>query len=162
RRMFFIGFLIALLYVKKYLPFWLSDYPAATGHSYWKTMTHKGFKGEYELFRTLESLPIPKILFANLYIPKEDGTTSEVDIVMLTQHGVYVFEMKNYAGWVYGNEKHRYWTQTFPNRKKYRFFNPVWQNKAHQEAIMKYLCLNSENQVKNWIIFGNNCRLKTI
>ena len=34
----------------------------------------------------------------NLYVPKDDGTTSEIDVIYITQKGIFVFESKNYSG----------------------------------------------------------------
>ena len=38
---------------------------------------------------------------------KEDGETSEVDLIFITQKGIFVFESKNYSGWIFGDEKSR-------------------------------------------------------
>lgn len=56
-----------------------------------------------------------------MYVPKDDGTTTEIDLIMLSPMGIYVFESKNYSGWIFGNEKSRYWTQTLENKKKNNF-----------------------------------------
>src|SRR5699024_5436624 len=151
-----------LLFLKSYLPFISSSYQSATQHTYFQTMLDKGHRGEYQLYRTLEQLSIPKIIFANLYIPREDGTTTEVDLLMVTQYGIFVFEMKNYSGWVFGKENQKYWTQTFPNGKKYKFFNPVWQNQAHVNAVAEWLQIEDKSLVKSWIVFGDKCRLKNV
>ena len=56
----------------------------------------------------------------NVYIPKDNGETSEIDVVYITQKGVFVFESKNYSGWIFGDEKSQYWTAMLPNKlKKY-------------------------------------------
>lgn len=41
----------------------------------------------------------------NLYLPKEDGSTTEIDLIMLSETGILVFESKNYSGWIFGDEK---------------------------------------------------------
>mgnify|MGYP002509292044 CR=1 FL=1 len=33
----------------------------------------------------------------NLYIPKDNGETTELDVVLLHESGIYVFESKNYS-----------------------------------------------------------------
>jgi hypothetical protein len=52
----------------------------------------------------------------NLYIPKKDGSTTEIDLIMLSQTGVYVFESKNYSGWIFGDEKSKNWMQTLQSK----------------------------------------------
>ena len=34
---------------------------------------------------------------------------TEIDVIMLTLNGIFVFESKNYRGWVYGHEKQKQW-----------------------------------------------------
>ena len=41
----------------------------------------------------------------NVYIPKDNEETSEIDVVYITQKGIFVFESKNYTGWIFGDEK---------------------------------------------------------
>ena len=41
----------------------------------------------------------------NLYIPYNNGKTSEIDILFITKKGIFVIESKNYSGWIYGSEK---------------------------------------------------------
>lgn len=43
-------------------------------------------------------------ILRNIYIPKENGETSEIDLLYITQKGIFVFESKNYSGWVFGDE----------------------------------------------------------
>lgn len=57
----------------------------------------------------------------NLYIPKRDGTITEIDLIMLSQTGIYVFESKNYSGWIFGDEKSKKWMQTLKNKQKTNF-----------------------------------------
>ena len=54
----------------------------------------------------------------NLYVPKENGETTEIDLVYITQKGVFVIESKNYSGWIFGNEKDQYWTASLSNGQK--------------------------------------------
>jgi hypothetical protein len=58
---------------------------------------------------------------------------------MISTKGIFVFESKNYSGWIFGSEKNRYWTQTLPKNSKNKFFNPIWQNKAHIKALSESL-----------------------
>ncbi len=36
----------------------------------------------------------------NVYVPKNNGETSEIDVLFITQKGIFVFESKNYSGCV--------------------------------------------------------------
>jgi hypothetical protein len=110
----------------------------------------------------LEKLKGHYKLLTNLYLPKKDGSTTEVDIVMLSEYGCYVFESKNYSGWIFGDEKYKNWTQMLPNKQKEPFYNPVWQNKTHIHALKSVLELNDDHIFKSYIIFSERCTLKKL
>ena len=38
----------------------------------------------------------------NVYVPKNNGETSEIDVLYITQKGIFVIESKNYSGWIIG------------------------------------------------------------
>lgn len=136
-----------------------SGYKDASGHSYYETMTDPGKKGEYQTYRDLESLGEQHKLLTNIYLPKEDGTTTEIDLIMITETGIYVFESKNYGGWIFGDESSKFWTQSLKGGNKFRFYNPIWQNKKHISVLQKHLGIGSE-VFRSYIIFSNRCELK--
>jgi Nuclease-related domain len=98
----------------------------------------------------------------NLYLPKSSGETTEIDLIMLSEKGIYVFESKNYSGWIFGDEKNKNWTQTLQNKKKNRFYNPIWQNKGHINALKAVSGIDKDNFYKSFIIFSERCTLKKI
>ena len=93
---------IALL--PKYFKFKDSDYRSESGNSFSKTLFDKGNYGEFLTFSYLEKLDILKKLLVNVYVTKDDGSTTEIDLIMICSAGIYVFESKNYSGWIFGNE----------------------------------------------------------
>ncbi|MBR2547069.1 MAG: NERD domain-containing protein [Eubacterium sp.] len=96
----------------------------------------------------------------NLYIPKDNGDTSEIDVVYITQKGIFVFESKNYSGWIFGDEKGTYWTVMLPNREKNRFYNPIKQNRTHIKWLSNYI--GSEIPLFSIIVFSERCELKKV
>ena len=96
-----------------------SGYQDASGHNYYETMTDPGRKGEYLTFRCLKGLGEEHKLLTNVYLPKEDGTTTEIDLIMVSATGIYVFESKNYSGWIFGDEKSKFWTQSLKGGKSF-------------------------------------------
>lgn len=103
-------------------------------------------------------------ILRNVYIPKENGETSEIDLLYVTQKGIFVIESKNIDGWVYGKEDERFWTVCLPKRKKYRMPNPVLQNRGHVVCLGKYLrrTLSVECPMFSLIVFSERCFLKRI
>lgn len=70
----------------------------------------------------------PKAIFHDLYIQKPNGEYTQVDVAVATKAGIIVFEVKDYSGWIFGNEHQKYWTQLLAyGKEKHRFYNPVMQ-----------------------------------
>ena len=123
-----------------------------------------GAHGEYLIYKYLQNLENKgmKFLF-NVYIPKNNDETTEIDVLAIGSKGIFVFESKNYSGWIYGSENQKNWTQVLPNGKtstKIPFYNPITQNKTH----IKYLkqLLKKDTQYHSIISFSDRCTLKKI
>lgn len=96
----------------------------------------------------------------NLYVPKDNGETSEIDVVYITQKGIFVFESKNYSGWIFGDEAGAYWTVTLPNGQKNRFYNPVKQNRTHLKWLRRFV--GEQVPLFSVIVFSERCELKKV
>ncbi len=92
----------AYLYISNYKVFKKSKYKEVSGNNFKETLHNKGNYGEFEIFHSLEKINAHIKILSNLYIPKEDGTFTEVDIVLLSRTGIYVIESKNYKGNISG------------------------------------------------------------
>lgn len=139
-----------------------SEYRESSGNNYVKTLLDKGLYGEYKTFTALRKLPGHKVILTNLYIPRRSGSTTEIDLVMINETGIYVFESKNFNGWIYGDETKKNWTQTFSNQRKFKFFNPIWQNNVHMNALKEVLDLHMTDFYKSYIVFSERCTLKKL
>lgn len=122
----------------------------------------KGEEGEGRIFVRLDSLEGYNKLLPNVYLTKEDGSTTEIDVIFITEKGVYIIESKNYSGWIFGDRKGYYWMQMFNKNSKYRFLNPIIQNKVHIQAFLKLCDMLQEKHVVSYIVFGRNCELKKV
>jgi len=146
----------------RYIRYRGSTYKIASGNSFFKTVLDKGNYGEFLTFSYLEKLDGHHKLMTNLYLSKKDGSTTEIDLIMISETGIYVFESKNYSGWIFGDEKNKNWTQTLQNKKKNQFFNPIWQNKGHISALKATVEIDKYGFYKSYIIFSERCTLKKI
>lgn len=160
-------FIIALLIeYKNYKEYTNSDYYHMTKVSYLTMLFDTGKKGEYETYRCLQPLKGYKKYLFNCYIPKDDGTTTEVDVILLHETGIYVFESKNYSGWIFGTETQKQWTQTLPAGKgktgKEHFLNPIIQNKVHLKWLQTYLKDSVNLKFYSYIVFSRRCELKNV
>lgn len=134
-------------------------------------MTHKSFRnmrfnignyGEYLIYKKLRKYEEQGARFLfNCYLPKKKEETTEIDVMMIADSGIYVFESKNYSGWIFGSEKSRSWTQTLPNGKKSRkerFYNPIMQNKTHIKWLQNII--GTDLPVYSIIVFSERCTIK--
>jgi len=121
-----------------------------------------GPKGEYLAYRALGGVKGRKKFLFNCYIPIKPGYWSEIDLIMLHRSGVYVFECKNYSGWIFGSEGDVRWTQTFQHGQTERFLSPVKQNNAHIRWLRRFLPKLSEKAIHSVVVFGDRCELKRI
>ncbi len=136
----------------------------STPTSLYKQNQERGIVGENKIYDALISCGETKIL-KNLYVPFnnfQNSQTTEVDLIAINKKGIFVFESKNYKGWIYGSEYYEYWTQTFKTIDNKKFYNPVKQNKTHISALDTYLNKKYAKCFYSFIVFGNECVLKDI
>ena len=114
----------------------------------------KGAFGEWALHRVLVSeLPASYQHYRNLVIPAEKGDFTEVDHLVLSPFGIFVIEVKNYRGWIFGGEKQPQWTlQRF--RSKHQFMNPLHQNFKNMQALKQLLELPGFELMHSVIAFA--------
>lgn len=155
----------AIDFAAKYNCYKDGNYYCCTNNSFLSIYFDKGLYGEYTLYQHLqpfESLGC-KFLF-NLYVPRDNGKTSEIDVVMFHPKGLFVIESKNYSGWIFGNEKNKQWTQTLPVGRrrchKEQFYNPIMQNATHIRAIRKYI--DDTIPIYSVIAFSDKSTLKNV
>ncbi len=121
----------------------------------------KGRRGENFIAKVLyETVPGEFQVFRNVYVPNGDATT-EIDLVMVHETGIFAFESKNYNGLISGSMDALNWAYIHPNRKKYLFYNPVRQNRTHIKALSKYLQI-PENRFFSYIVFSKHCKLERV
>lgn len=110
------------------------------------------------------------MMLQNVYIPKRNGDTTEIDLLYITEKGIFVIESKNYSGYIFGSESNKLWTSTYYAGKtwlgrrkieKHHFYNPVWQNKAHIKYLREFL-ININIPMYSLIVFSDHCEFKNI
>lgn len=161
-----LGILVFIaIYVIKKKRYEKTEYYQQTKNAYLKVCFDKGLLGEFCTYKCLNALDGHKRYLFNVYIPKDDGETTELDVVLLHGSGIYVLESKNYSGWIFGTETQKYWTQTLPAGKgraeKNRFYNPILQNKGHLKWIRAFLG-DETLPFYSFIVFSDRCTLKNI
>lgn len=106
---------------------------------FWGRSKHiKGSAGERIVKNYLSKLDRTKYkVFHDLYIPKSDGSTAQIDHLVVSAYGIFVIETKNFNGQISGEESGQHWTQKTLKREN-TFYNPVWQNEGHINALKEF------------------------
>jgi hypothetical protein len=111
----------------------------------------------------------------NCYLRWSNGVTTEIDNILIFRSGIYVFECKDYSGWIYGNSANDEWTQVYrpkswehghaqghSSSSQRRFYNPIRQNQNHVNCIRQKLKGYPSIPIFNIVVFGDSCILKRI
>ena len=116
------------------------------------------FATEYAL--TNKNLDGELVVLKNIYVPTQ-GKTTEIDLLMIHEKGIFVFESKNYSGWIFGSADQLNWTQSLQNGDKNKFYNPIRQNRTHIKALAAFL-EKPVSEFVSYIVFSERCILKKV
>lgn len=128
-----------------------------------KTVTklNRGTRSERKMvLKILKSGINSTAIFHDIYLNNGNGKYSQIDIVVATKVGIVVFEVKEYSGWIFGNENQINWTQILAyGKRKYKFYNPILQNEKHIEDLKKIYHFDNI-PVFSMIVFFGDCEFK--
>ena len=126
-----------------------------------KTSWMKGKFGEFSV-NVATSLHLNKeeyVNIKNITLQLNDGSTTQIDHVIVSRYGVFVIETKNMKGWIFGDAHQEKWTQQI-FKEKHRFQNPLRQNYRHTKALEEILALPAESII-SIVVFIGDCHFKT-
>ena len=114
---FIVAFIVGVVYLRIKIP------------------TIKGKIGEKGVAVTLSFLPKDEYVVLNDLMFKNGCRTAQIDHIVISVHGIFVVETKNYKGWIFGNSNKDYWTQNIWGNK-YVLYNPIFQNGNHIKFLI--------------------------
>lgn len=156
--LYFIILVIALLSIAT-----ISVYTEIKNIKLLKTVTNlnRGTRSERKMIlKILKSGIKPTAIFHDLYLNNGNGQYSQIDVIVATKVGIVVFEIKEYGGWIFGNENQRNWTQILAyGKRKYQFYNPILQNKKHIDDLKKFYRFD-DIPFFSVIVFFGDCEFK--
>ena len=111
--------------------------------------------------RGLETIPrsLPLFEFRNVIVRDERGTT-EIDVILVGNAGIFVIELKEYNAWIFGSEDDEKWTASYFGGETHQFQNPRRQNYRHVKALTAQLGLPI-NRFHSWVAFSGACEFRT-
>ena len=95
-----------------------------------------------------------------IYLPYKDKSV-EIDMIAISDKGIFVIENKNYTGMVYGHVDSDYWKVKYADTT-IRMFNPISQNYAHCLAVEDLLHTYNKKlkfPIFNIVIFNDKAKL---
>lgn len=116
---------------------------------------YKGKRGEKMVERKLNpfisfsyGITLPDYIFLD-----EKNNSHQIDHIEIRKNGIFVIEVKNYIGAIYGEYNSLKWRQVLNNQVNY-FYNPIKQNNSHIYHLSKLL--NNKYKINSIIVFANN------
>lgn len=93
-----------------------------------------------ERMAKIYSKTFPNVLVLHdVLIDGADGFTSQIDLILIGNKGIYVVEMKTFEdAKIYGDTKRTKWNY-YKNGRKYEIYSPLKQNKKHIEYLKNFL-----------------------
>lgn len=156
------AFILKLVFsLFSYIGYLKSGYKQKSGNGFLKTYFNKGNYGEYVIYRKSIKIFGKNNVFTNIYLDNKNTEKTEIDVIAISSSGIFIFEVKNYAGYVFGSEEDTHWTQTLNRFSKHKFYNPLKQNYAHTEALKSYLKI-ADHQVVPVVVFSNQSKFKKL
>ena len=108
--------------------------------AYLKKPETRGKRGENQVKWVIGETIKNEQYVINDFILSNNGSTSQIDHVVINPRGVFVIETKNYSGEIYGSENQREWTQVLAYGKvKNKVYNPIKQNATHVYNVKKII-----------------------
>lgn len=125
---------------------------------------------EHRLVFSLQKIFSPENILADCYFPKPNvhknqtvssANLAQIDCLAIGERGIFVFESKDYVGWIYGHGERVHWTQVSAyGHNKHQFYNPIRQNATHIQAITAIF--GNLVPIYSIIVFGRESTLKII
>lgn len=152
--------LITAIFFPKLIQYNRSQYKEESGNGFGTTVFNKDNYGEFLAFTYLEEYEIYRKLVTNRrFLEKDQGQGAiALELIMIHEGGVYVFDVNNCQGMVKGDGKSQHWTRSYKNKEE-TFKNPFLKNNERIQLLKSYFPELEESRFKSYVLFNNNCTL---
>jgi hypothetical protein len=86
--------------------------------------------------------------------------TLQFEDILVSRFGVYVIETKHLKGWIFADAHDAQWTQVL-FKARFRFQNPIFQNRRHLRAVEKRLDFLPPGAIRSAVVFTGDAEFKT-
>ena len=143
-----------------------------TWHTFWNkpelyemiTSPDRGTPSERYLVSNLLSSGFKSTaIYHDLIVESGNGKTTQIDIVVATDVGLIVIEVKDFTGWIFGKGNQDFWTQVSGYGKyRNRFYNPFKQNEGHIKALRGLSSQMATLPMYSLVVFAGDCEIKDV
>jgi hypothetical protein len=118
-------------------------------------------RSEARVSRALKKhFPSPDYHLLNHVTLQHNGSSTQLDHILISRFGIFVIETKDFKGWIFANASHPTWTQVL-YRKKFKFQNPLRQNYGHVQALQDLLDFVPPSAIHSVVVFAGEAEFKT-
>lgn len=119
----------------------------------------KGKAGEMQVAKILSRLPHDQYMVINDLLVANNGQTTQIDHVVVSEFGIFIIETKFYQGVIYGSSDSEYWTQNIYGNR-YKFWNPIFQNEGHVRKLSHILYAVPPHSFVSIVAFSEQATLR--
>lgn len=119
----------------------------------------KGDSGEHLVREAIRAgMGLGSRMVDDLLLELPDGTTFQLDHVVIDRFGILLVETKCYGAWLKGTSYDKYWTACYKGKQHHRMLNPIRQNEQHRERLHLLLATHGRplaaEYVQSLIVFA--------
>lgn len=94
----------------------------------------------------------------NVLLPQSSASTSQIDVLMINTHGIFILELKNMAACLSGDGNTGKWLARYADGSEYEVVNAIQQNSRHYDCLRKLLGRQEKRLYKNIVVLGDGYR----
>lgn len=136
-----------------------SQYKEESGNGFVPTIRNKQYYAEFLAFTYLEEYGIYRRLITNREFFLNPQESTKLDLVMIHEGGIYIFDVNYHKGKILGNGKSKTWSATYKNEEQH-FQNPLEVNKERMLFFKNTFPEIPESRVKSFVLLQNECTLE--
>lgn len=155
-----VGVVILCVCISEYLEYKRSEFIKQNAISFRQLIQDKDCHLQYKIYTSLERCKECHYLLTEVKVPNASGEIYIIPLVMLTQKGIFVVEIEQRKGLIYGEAEHSQWIQFRSKKKQLHFQNPIYRSLHSMKALNRVLEMSVPMQ--GFIVFSAGCDLKRV
>ena len=151
--------LITAIVFPKMIQYNRSHYKEESGNGLRTTIFNKENYKEFLAYTYLEEYETYGKLITNRQFIGKGQNPINLELVMINETGIYIFDVNSYKGLVKGDGTGGHWTH-HDKKKEEPFQNPIWENKERIRLFKEMFPQIHESPMKSFVLFNNECTLE--